>query len=55
MKLKKLFKGQQANGNVAEEEKFNDPERWRDLISYWIFGMCNNYGKLNFYLSFWLM
>lgn len=56
MKLKKLFKGQQANGNVAEEEKvgkqFKDSERWRDLVSYWIFGMCNNYGKLNFYLSF---
>lgn len=42
MKLKKLFKGQQAN--VAEEEKFKDSARWRDLISYWIFGMCNNYG-----------
>lgn len=44
MKLKKVFKGQEANGHGAEEEKFKDAERWRDLVSYWIFGMCNNYG-----------
>lgn len=44
MKLKKAFKNQQANGNAGEEEKFKDSERWRDLVSYWIFGMCNNYG-----------
>lgn len=31
-------------GKHAQDEKGNDPERWRDLIAFWILGMCNNYG-----------
>lgn len=44
MSQKKLFKNQQFGANRGEAEKFKDSGRWRDLISYWIFGMCNNYG-----------
>ena len=44
MNLKKVFKKQQANGDVVEEAKVKDPGRYRDLVAYWIFGMCNNFG-----------
>lgn len=44
MSAKKLFKNERSGGNRGEAEKLKDPGRWRDLISYWIFGMCNNYG-----------
>lgn len=44
MKLKRSFKIQQNNRNPTVGERYSDSGRWRDLISYWIFGMCNNYG-----------
>jgi hypothetical protein len=24
--------------------EIKDPQLWRDLVAYWILGMCNNYG-----------
>jgi hypothetical protein len=31
---------------VQKDEK--DRGLWRDLLSYWIFGLCNNYGTVWF-------
>lgn len=29
---------------IENDDKNKDPERWRDLVAFWILGMCNNYG-----------
>lgn len=29
-----------SDGNI----KHKDSQLWRDLIAYWILGLCNNYG-----------
>lgn len=29
---------------VEETTKTKDAGLWRDLVSYWIFGLCNNFG-----------
>lgn len=34
----------QVTARRTEEEQSNDPEHWRDLVAFWILGMCNNYG-----------
>ncbi|KAL0108823.1 hypothetical protein PUN28_014146 [Cardiocondyla obscurior] len=33
-----------AVGNVFDEETFFKKTRWRNLIAFWILGLCNNYG-----------
>lgn len=33
-------KSSSDNGN----EKLKDKGLWRDLVAYWILGLCNNYG-----------
>ena len=25
-------------------QRVKDPGQWRDLLAYWIFGLCNNFG-----------
>lgn len=35
---------QQAVERAKEEEKRHDRHLWRDLVAFWILGMCNNYG-----------
>lgn len=27
-----------------DKEKVKDKGLWRDLVAYWIFGLCNNFG-----------
>lgn len=29
---------------LNEKEKRKDPHLWRDLVAYWMLGLCNNYG-----------
>lgn len=29
---------------VEVSEKVKDVGLWRDLVAYWIFGLCNNFG-----------
>lgn len=31
-------------GNVFDEDAIVKKERWRNLIAFWILGLCNNYG-----------
>jgi battenin len=28
----------------SEENRRGDRNKWRDLVAFWIFGLCNNYG-----------
>lgn len=35
--------GPESTGN-KENDKLNDRGLWRDLVAYWILGLCNNYG-----------
>lgn len=37
-------KGSQSEVQVANDGKVRDPGLWRDLVAYWIFGLCNNFG-----------
>lgn len=29
---------------MSTKSKPKDPQLWRDLAAYWIFGLCNNFG-----------
>lgn len=29
---------------TQKDDKCKDSERWRDLMAFWLLGMCNNYG-----------
>lgn len=31
-------------GNAFDEEAIVKKTRWRNLIAFWILGLCNNYG-----------
>lgn len=44
MKLSKSLKEQPNSEKTETDIKCKDAGRWRDLTSYWIFGLCNNYG-----------
>lgn len=33
-----------AAGNVFDEEAILKKTRWRNLVAFWILGLCNNYG-----------
>lgn len=37
------FEKSQARGLVANGGQ-PDKDLWRDLVAYWIFGLCNNFG-----------
>ena len=37
-------KGSQSELQVPEDGKVRDSGLWRDLVAYWIFGLCNNFG-----------
>lgn len=37
-------KVENLNGQHTSDEQCKDPGRWRDLMGFWILGMCNNYG-----------
>lgn len=30
--------------NDEEREELINRRKWKDLIAFWIFGLCNNYG-----------
>lgn len=30
--------------DIEKQRKRRDPQQWRDLVAYWILGLCNNYG-----------
>lgn len=44
MKLPQLSKIQTISEKIGGEGKVRDPGRWRDLMAYWILGLCNNFG-----------
>lgn len=44
MKLLQLSKIQTISEKIGGEGKVRDPGRWRDLLAYWILGLCNNFG-----------
>lgn len=44
MKLPQLSKIQTISEKIGGEGKVRDPGRWRDLLAYWILGLCNNFG-----------
>lgn len=44
MKWSLCQKGKRVNETCATDEPYKDPGRWRDLVAYWILGVCNNYG-----------
>lgn len=44
MKLPQLSKIQTISEKIGGEGKIKDPGRWRDLLAYWILGLCNNFG-----------
>ena len=29
---------------IDEEDRLKKKARWRDLLAFWILGLCNNYG-----------
>jgi battenin len=33
-----------VNGTNEASGEVKDRQLWRDLVAYWILGMCNNYG-----------
>lgn len=33
-----------ADGNILNEEAILKKSRWRNLVAFWILGLCNNYG-----------
>lgn len=33
-----------ASDNVFDEEAIVKKTRWRNLVAFWILGLCNNYG-----------
>lgn len=36
---------QNSQSNASEStESFPDPHKWRNILSFWILGLCNNYG-----------
>lgn len=44
MKLPQLSKIQTISEKISGEGKIRDPGRWRDLVAYWLLGLCNNFG-----------
>lgn len=44
MNLKEFPTVQSPSKSIADRGKCKDPGRWRDLVAYWILGMCNNFG-----------
>lgn len=34
----------QNNTNRSSNQSINDVHKWRNILSYWILGLCNNYG-----------
>lgn len=44
MKLPQLSQIQTISEKISGEGKVKDPGRWRDLVAYWILGLCNNFG-----------
>lgn len=41
---KGIYKFQNADEIIADRKQCKDPRRWRDLVAYWILGVCNNFG-----------
>ncbi|XP_024888805.1 battenin [Temnothorax curvispinosus] len=41
---KKNLRSSHAAGNVFDEEAILKKARWRNLLAFWILGLCNNYG-----------
>lgn len=41
---KGIYTFQNPDEILANKEKCKDPGRWRDLVAYWILGVCNNFG-----------
>jgi len=33
-----------VSGSVFDEEAIVKKARWRNLVAFWILGLCNNYG-----------
>lgn len=44
MKLPQLSQIQTISEKIGGEGKVKDPGRWRDLLAYWLLGLCNNFG-----------
>lgn len=44
MKLPQLSQIQTISEKIGGEGKIRDPGRWRDLLAYWLLGLCNNFG-----------
>lgn len=38
------FKEFSIDENPRERKQCKDPGRWRDLVAFWILGVCNNFG-----------
>lgn len=44
MTFKELSVVENPSESIAHRKECKDPGRWRDLVAFWILGVCNNFG-----------
>ena len=43
---KSLASVSEIKQRIDEEDRLKIKARWRDLLAFWILGLCNNYGYI---------